>query len=358
MVYYEHLKLGGLCLAAAARYGRRKAFEAYRDGKVYNMVSYEEWGNRSRSMGDLLSSLGVKAGDRVMILAENRPQWPIAFFGAALAGAVIVPVPADFLPGRIKAIGEREGIRALCLSSRTAPKAAGLDAALPRIFLDRMEYPPPVQKGADAEGTIPVSIQGLAKSMCLRKPGREKPELLPGGEDDPAAVFYAAQTGGGLNRSHRELIRSAAAPVKLYPRDRFVSTISLAEIHECTLGLLGALINGASVSYMEIPPSPEELIPAKQTQRPTVMITGSDFIETMYHKKIVPALKASLLYRFPPARPLALWRAGRRLTSAFGGLIRFLGICGRPQADVENFLRAVKFPSLRADPGTGLLPGD
>jgi long-chain acyl-CoA synthetase len=214
-----------------------------------------------------------------------------------------------------------------------------------------MEYPPP-RKGGDAEGTIPVSIRGRTTSMCLRKPHREKTELLPGGEDDPAAVFYARKTGGGMKLSHRELIRAAAAPIKLYPRDRFISTISLAEIHECTLGLLGVLMNGASVSYMEVSPSPEELIPAMQALRPTVMITGSDFIETIYHKKIVPALKASLLYRFPPARPLVLWRAGRKLTSAFGGLIRFLGICGRPQADVDNFLRKTKFPyTLAPEPG-------
>src|SRR3954463_3782434 len=39
-----------------------------------------------------LSEWGIRKGDRVAILSENRPEWPTAEFGALLLGAVVVPI--------------------------------------------------------------------------------------------------------------------------------------------------------------------------------------------------------------------------------------------------------------------------
>ena len=39
-----------------------------------------------------LQAQGLKKGDRVAILLENRPEWPMCYFGLLLAGAVAVPL--------------------------------------------------------------------------------------------------------------------------------------------------------------------------------------------------------------------------------------------------------------------------
>jgi long-chain acyl-CoA synthetase len=140
--------------------------------------------------------------------------------------------------------------------------------------------------------------------------------------------------------------------MKVFPRDRLLSVIPLAHTYECTLGLLTVILNGASITYLDKPPSPVILLPAIQAIRPTAMMTVPLFIEKIYRQKIAPALHASFLYRCPPTRPLALYLAGRKLNAAFGGSVRSFGIGGAPlSADVEDFLRRIKFPY---SPGYGL----
>jgi long-chain acyl-CoA synthetase len=353
--------LGDLCLWAAAKYQGRRAFQIYRDGKIYDPVSYRDWGRRSRGFAALLGVLGVKPGSRVMILAENCPEWPIAYFGIALAGAVSVPVLIDFTGEQITNIGEAVEASAICVTEKTAPRCGGLDPAIPRIFIDSGEDPAAEPKaGPGTEDRVDPVIQvcrgGLSRWMALRA-GPE--ENLPRREaGDPASIIYTSGTAGyskGVALSHRNLIfcaRASRTLMKIYPRDRLLSVIPLAHTYECTLGLITVLMNGASITYLDKPPSPAVLLPALQILQPTAMVTVPLFIEKIYRQKIAPALTASPLYRFPLTRGLAIRAAGRQLTAALGGSIRFFGIGGAPlAADLEDFLRRIKFPYA---PGYGL----
>jgi long-chain acyl-CoA synthetase len=362
----EDKTLGEFCLRAAARYKKRRAFEVYREGKIYNLVSYGEWGSRSLGFAAMLGALGIKPGDRVMILAENCPEWSMAYFGIALGNAVSVPVLTDFSGEQINNIGEHAGAAAVCVTEKTFPKCAGLDPAAPRIFIDSCRIPEPAGKaknrGQDAPGTeadILVWRHGKAGRIPFTiPPDQEAPPLPRQGENDPASIIYTSGTAGkskGVVLSHRNLLfcaRNSRALMKIYPRDRLLSVIPLAHTYECTLGLITALMNGASITYLDRPPAPAVLLPALQALRPTAMVTVPLFIEKMYRHTIAPALAANPLYRFPLTRPLALMAAGRRLRAAFGGSLRFFGIGGAPlAADVENFLRKVQFPYT---PGYGL----
>ncbi|MDR0876723.1 MAG: AMP-binding protein [Treponema sp.] len=341
MVDLKKMTLTELCLRSAEKYKNRRAFQIYRDGQIYAPISYRMMGIRSRQFGMLLQSLGVQPGDRVMILAENCPEWPIAWFGIAFAGAVAVPVLTDFPTGQIKTIGEHSGATVLCVTERTAPKAEELDPAIPRIQID-------------GPMTIaPVTIQGIRKELFLKEinPQDDEQNFPRREEDDPAAIIYTSGTTGkskGVTLSNRNLIfnaQSSNTVIKLYPRDRFLSIIPIAHTYECSIGFLTAVISGSSTTYLDKPPSPAVLLPAIQAIRPTVMLTVPLIIEKTYRGKVLPALRSNPLYKFPLTRPLARKVAGKKLMSAFGGSIRFFGIGGAPLSpDVEDFLRLVKFP--------------
>jgi long-chain acyl-CoA synthetase len=343
----EEKTLGELCLRAAARYNKRRAFQVYRDGKVRDPLTYGELGRRSLGFAAILETLGVEPGGRVMILAENRPEWAIAYFGIALRGAVSIPALPDFSDEQIKNIAGHAEISAVCVTEKTVHKCAALDPATARIFIDRQEIPV-VSGGERAPGAIPGGA--IPASVASAIPGGVIPGL--------ASIIYTSGTAGkskGVMLSHENLLFCARASRKLmriYPRDRLLSVIPLAHTYECTLGLITVLMNGASVTYLDKPPSPSVLLPAVQALRPTAMVTVPLFIEKIYRHRVAPALLKSPLYRFPLTRPLALMAAGRRLRAAFGGSLRFFGIGGAPlAADVEHFLRRVKFPY---SPGYGL----
>jgi long-chain acyl-CoA synthetase len=90
--------------------------------------------------GFLLSS-GLADGDRVAILAENRPEWSIADFAILLAGMVVVPLYPDLSAAQIRVQLRHSGCRAICVSGvqRTAlirEIAASLPNLGPIVALD------------------------------------------------------------------------------------------------------------------------------------------------------------------------------------------------------------------------------
>jgi long-chain acyl-CoA synthetase len=294
-------------------------------------MSYGEWGGRVRDFSARLWSFGLKSGDRVMILAENSPDWTVAYFGTALAGMVSVPVLIDFSPFQIANIASHAGISVCCVTGGTAAKAADIAPAVPLIYIDRL----PAAESWDALYEV------------------KRPEA-----GDLASIIYTSGTTGaskGVMLSHRNLVSCALACrsfVKIYPRDRLLSLIPLAHAYECTLGLITPVMSGASVTYLDKPPSQDVLMPALEAVRPTAMVTVPLFIEKIYRRTVAPLLASHPLFRFPPTRPLALFAAGRKLASAFGNSIRFFGLGGAPLShDVEDFLRKIKFPY---SPGYGL----
>jgi long-chain acyl-CoA synthetase len=70
----------------ASRYPDRTALIYYG-----TRLSYAQLAHQSHRFAKALQGLGVKKGDRVAIALPNIPQYPIAFYGALLAGAVVVP---------------------------------------------------------------------------------------------------------------------------------------------------------------------------------------------------------------------------------------------------------------------------
>ncbi|MEU4798025.1 AMP-binding protein [Streptomyces sp. NPDC023327] len=76
---------------AADRHGEGPALR-FRRGGAWTDLSYVELRERVRRTGRALITLGVRPDDRVAILAETRPEWTYAHFGALATGAVVVPV--------------------------------------------------------------------------------------------------------------------------------------------------------------------------------------------------------------------------------------------------------------------------
>ena len=81
-----------------------------------------------------LRSLGVKPGDRVAILSENRPEWAMADFAILAAGAVTVPIYPTLLGWQIEYILNDAGVVAvICSTDEQYEKIAGVKSHVPSI---------------------------------------------------------------------------------------------------------------------------------------------------------------------------------------------------------------------------------
>ncbi len=77
--------LGELIVEQAERYGSHPAVIS--DQRT---LSYADLAQRAGHVASVMRARGIRRGDRVGLLVNNRPEWLEAFFGASMAGAVVV----------------------------------------------------------------------------------------------------------------------------------------------------------------------------------------------------------------------------------------------------------------------------
>jgi acyl-CoA synthetase (AMP-forming)/AMP-acid ligase II len=86
--------MGGFLLEVARRYPDNEALvfdDPLRQGKTRRWT-YGDLERHARQVARALIAVGVTRGERVATIMANRPEAVAAYFGAALAGAVIVPL--------------------------------------------------------------------------------------------------------------------------------------------------------------------------------------------------------------------------------------------------------------------------
>jgi len=307
-----------MLLKGARSYGDRPALSMV-GGRA---VSYWELYVRALAVVAALRGHGVRYGDRVALLSENRPEWGIAYFAITSMGAVAVPIMTEFPAAQIQNIVAHSECRAMIASNRLHAKLLPLTAALPLIRAE--------------------DILGLPETNS------ELPALE---EDDLAAIIYTSGTTGqskGVELTHRNIVFNAWATrsiLRIERRDCALSVLTLAHTYECTIGFIAPILQGARIVYLDRPPSASALLPALKSVRPTIMLTVPLIIEKIYRSKVLPELEKISLYKVPGIRRILILMAGMKLKRTFGGRLRFFGVGGAGLApDVERFLRQARFP--------------
>jgi long-chain acyl-CoA synthetase len=322
---------------SSRRYFERPALSMV-DGEA---VYFRELEPRTRRIAAFLGLLGVKKGDRVAILSENRPEWGLSYFGISRSGAVAVPIMVDFLPEQISTILEHSESRVLIVSKRLVGKISGEGDRRILVCLDDFSILA-APGGAEATASL-VSEGAVDRATSYFAP----PDIRA---DDLASILYTSGTMGkskGAMLTHRNLVFDAVAArrfILLRRTDRLLSILPLAHSYEFTIGFLIPIIQGSAVYYLDRPPSATALLPALAAIRPTIMLSVPLVIEKIYHSSIKPALDKIGLYKVPLFRRPLEWIAGLKLKKTFGGKIRFFGIGGAPlSAEVETFLNHAGF---------------
>jgi len=192
--------LAVLAAHANASFGDRE-FVVYEDERV----TYGAWYRAVATLAHALQERGVKTGDRVALAMRNLPEWPVAFFAAAVTGAIVVPLNA-WWTGEELAFGLADsGATVLICDAerwdRISPYKAEMPA-LAHVMVTR------AGAAAMAEPAITLeSIIGSPKSYAdLADLSLPDVAIAP---DDAATIFYTSGTTGkpkGALGSHRNLL--------------------------------------------------------------------------------------------------------------------------------------------------------
>jgi len=301
-------------------------------------LRYEELEPMTRRVAAFLGLLGAAPGDRVAILAESRPEWGIAYLGISRAACVAVPILADFTSEQVASILDHSESRILFVSRRCLAKA---DLAAEGRILVALEDLRPISAPAGIVLPNASSVEAAASGLAL-------PEV---GSEDLAAIVYTSGTTGspkGVMLSHRNIVHdgwSIRFIMLIGPEDSLLSILPMAHTYEFSVGFIYPLMQGASINYLDRPPSSSALMPALKALRPTTMLTVPLIIEKAYRSSVKPALERIPLYSCRAFRPILERLAGAKLKRSFGGRLRIFGIGGAPLAeDVAAFLHRIRFP--------------
>jgi long-chain acyl-CoA synthetase len=333
----------------ASRYPDRTALIYY--GRS---LSYEKLSQGAQRFARALHRLGVQKGDRVAIALPNIPQFPIAFYGTLLAGAVVVPtnplyteremqhqladagarvlVMLDTFYPLVHAIRQQTALEHIILTSPADFMPPVLRALYPlRKLRARSVEPPLTRKELHNDQTLHI-LHTLLEPYSGEVSDVFTP-LVPVQPTDLAVLQYTGGTTGlskGAMLSHRNLLANAMQTRAWIPRAREGQEVVLCvapffHAYGLTVGMNFPLLAAASIVL--VPRfKPKEVETAIRRSHPTIF----PGIPTMYlavmkeaskHPEVLRSIKYCISGAAPlPAQVRSEFEAltGGRLVEGYG----------------------------------------
>jgi len=185
--------LVSLFLSRADALGERPMLWAKRGGQ-WTAITWAEAARRVCLIAEGLRALGLDAGDRVLLVSENRPEWCLADLGVMAAGCVTVPAYTTNTERDHLHVLENSGARAVIVADAKLAKPL-LPAVLRSDKVDHVIALEPLrsqQAGAAALHDWDGLLQGDAQAAR----GAVETRLATIGRGDLACVIYTSGTGG------------------------------------------------------------------------------------------------------------------------------------------------------------------
>jgi len=309
----------------------------YRTNTAFSYVggityTYADFKQKTEDFDAILTKAGIGKGDKVVILSQNMPNWPAAYFSVTAFGRVAVPILPDFSEFEIRNVIEHSEAKAVIVSDKLRHKMSEgeIDNLNVIINIDTLEVE------YNSTRITPVE-QGAAL------------------EEELATIIYTSGTTGnskGVMLTHKNMCSHLHAAALLRPgfsNDVWLSVLPLSHTLESSLCMLLPMVSGSSVYYIEKAPTPSVLMQALKIVRPTTMLSVPLIIEKIYKSSILPKFEQNpvtrALYKTTLGRKMLNKVAGKKLMETFGGRIRFFGIGGaKLDPEVERFLFEARFP--------------
>jgi long-chain acyl-CoA synthetase len=266
---------------------------------AYEPISHGELVARVERLALAMAARGLKTGDRVALMSENRPEWAIADFACAIQGLPDVTIYATLnAPQAAYILKDSQARWVLCSDRMQLDKV-----------LDHWDQLPLLEAAVLIDGELPEgSGHNLMLWATLQEEGRgmeaRRPEVRAWGDlrksSDVLTLIYTSGTTGdpkGAVLTHGNLASNVVASlqaVQMGEGHRCLSFLPLTHIFERMAGQFLMFHIGASIYYAEsVNTVPADLL----LVRPTVLASVPRIYEKIYGRIYDGVASASLVKR-------------------------------------------------------------
>ena len=291
--YVETANLPRAFFANVDAGGDRKLLFEKRDGE-WQGHSWRKVADDVRRLASVLVQSGVEPGERVLVSAENRPEWAIADLAIMSIGAIVVPAYTTNTEDDHHYIMDHSGASVAItsggmLATRIALAANRVSSLHSLIVMDDGFTPPdglrPKLQFWNAAITGATALKDLDERIDIQRP------------DDVCCFIYTSGTGGrpkGVMLTHRSIQANIKAAIELLEEgnvvqnQRFLSLLPLSHSYEHTAGMHLPFQIMAEVWYCE---STDQIANNLVEVSPTLMTAVPRLYEVL-HDRIMRGVRA------------------------------------------------------------------
>jgi len=229
-----------------------------KDYGIWHDITWKEYAENVRQVAMGLHSLGVKRGEHVSIIGENKPEWLFSALGVMSLGGTFVGVYTTNPAAECEyVVGHSESVVYICEDEEQCDKAL--------VFRERT---PSLRKIVvwDMEGLKHFKDDMIMSFDDLKELGRktdsENPGLFEkivdeGREDETASIIYTSGTTGPpkgamiSHRNYRWIARQTEKITRTSIDDETISFLPLNHVYEQIFDLMMHLRVGHIVNFTE-----------------------------------------------------------------------------------------------------------
>ena len=286
--------LSQLFLNTIKSYPKDDLLLSKKEGK-YVPISTEEFADRVKCFSLGLRDLGLEAGDKLIILSENRPEWVISDVANLCLGGITVPIYTSLIPEQIKYIIDDSDAKIVVVSDQGQwQKIEAIKSQLTKVtsYITCLSEAP--------EGVLTFAqVLERGRKMDKQNPGLFEKMALEVKPDAIASIIYTSGTTGppkGVMLTHSNIFSNVKTCSSILPfkdTDTVLSFLPLSHILE-RMAMFAYLYNGMSIGFAEsIDTLGENLLEV----RPHIMVNVPRVLEKIYAKVIDNVQASSSLKR-------------------------------------------------------------
>ncbi len=256
----------------------------YRESGNWLPISSRQFGQSVARVARALHSWGIRRGDRIALLSENRPEWPIADMASLLLGAVTVPLYTTLTREQTAFALNDSGCRAIFVSSdqqlRKVVSVISMTKLEKLVAMDPVEFTGDLAPFADRCIAMPQMTQQGPNDL-----GAEIEALARFiGPDDLATIVYTSGTTGaskGAMLTHGNITSNILCSLLGFAMRPGLVSVSFLPLCHITARHVdfSMLYHGVTLAYC---PLMERLPQALQEVRPSLFVAVPRVYEKIY----------------------------------------------------------------------------